>query len=150
MTGKIGAWLFRLFSLGFQTTDTTVSGGRQAGGRPCCVSAGSPRCWMQTSFGGSRESTAPNAFPYRLGTLGEAPQSWACGGPRGEPSGAHVGGTCCTLAWGLLSSQGPLLSKTCWGLLQRDAPSTPRWLQPHTKHLPMGLRSLIELVSRPS
>ena len=50
------------------------------------------------------------------GTLGEAPQSWACGGPRGEPCGCRrgsTGGTCCALAWGLPSSQGPLFSKAC-------------------------------------
>lgn len=32
--------------------------------------------------------------------------------PRGHTWGS-TGGTCCTLAWGLLSSQGPLLSQTC-------------------------------------
>lgn len=148
MTGKIGAWLFRLFSLGFQTTDTTVSGGRQAGGRHCCASEAALAAGCRPPLAAAGRAPLQMRFVTGWGTLGEAPQSWACGGPRGEPRGhmwGSTGGTCCTLAWGLLSSQGPLLSKTCWGLLQRDAPSTPRWLQPHTEHLPMGLRSSIEL-----
>ena len=85
------------------------------------------------------------------GTLGEAPQSWACGGPWGEPSGAHTG----LHGWYLLhagmglavltrsSSQQSLL-----GTSTARCSHHPAVFQLHIEHLPMGLGSLTEISLR--
>lgn len=87
------------------------------------MNAGSPCCWVQTSFGGSRESTRESTVQMHFimgwgGPSGRLPRAPHMESPWGQMRGS-MGSTCYMLVWG----QGPLLSKACCGQLQHTAPT---------------------------
>lgn len=145
MTGKISAWLFSLFSPGFQTTDTTVPGGRQAGRRRCRASAGSPRCWAQTSSGGGGESTAPNAFRWGLGgPSGRLPRA-GLAGAHGASLRGHTRGPTAGTCRGARCPHGSLCSARPAGAGGGTVLPRPCGGYSHTQHLLAGLGSSVEL-----